>query len=486
MSDYSRPLSLAELVTGRPATELERHLAEQAVLVSADPELPGALAAAGRLVATLARMPGRLLIDSDRLSGEQRDGLLAAVEAVRPSAVAVPETTPTVRVHFGLHAEPNSIRAIPDAFGAHIASDATVLLRQHRPGNALGVAVASAFAATEVFKVVASVPESRARRHPHLSFCPVTVSGDVTTAPDLPALPVDLALVGIGAVGSASASIIGELPLTGTALLVDRERFALENVATYSLGGEGTAAADAWKVELGAAAMRNLATSWTTEPVETIPGEIDAGRRRWPPVVLSGLDSIAARHATQRLWPDLLIDAATGETMVGIHVTEPDRPCMMCFFPPRHDGPSPAERVAAATGLPAARAARGDNPLTEEDLAELTTAQRAMLLPHLGSPVCGLADAFGLSSLQGAGYLPAIPFAAQQAACLGVGRVLAHLLGVERRANIVQYDVFRGPAFATAERYSHRPDCYCTERHTTIARVRALRREAMRAGQLEA
>lgn len=483
MSDYSRPLSLAELVTGRPATELEQHLAEQAVLVSADPELPGAIGAAGRLVTTLARMPGQLLIDSDLLGGEQRDVLLAAVEAVRPSAVAAVGTAPTVHVHFGLRAAPDAIRAIPDAYGAHIASDATVLLRQHRPGNALGVTLASAFAATEVFKVVAAVPESRAGRHAHLSFCPVTLSGDVTAAPDLPVLPLDIALVGIGAVGSASASIIGTLPLTGSALLVDRERFAPENVATYSLGGEGAAAAQPWKVELGAAVMRNLSTSWTTEPVETIPGEIDAGLRRWPPIVLSGLDSIAARHGTQRLWPDLLIDAATGETMVGIHVAEPDRPCMMCFFPPRHDGPSAAERVAAATGLPVTRAARGDNPLTEEDLAELTTAQRAMLLPHLGNPVCGLADAFGLSGLQGAGYLPAIPFASQQAACLGVGRVLAHLLGVERRGNIVQYDVFRGPALAMVDRYAHRPDCYCTERHETITRVRALRHQSFEGAQ---
>ncbi len=222
--------------------------------------------------------------------------------------------------------------------------------------------------------------------------------------------------------------------------------------------------------------MQNLGVSYTTEPVENVPREIDARARRWPPVVLSGLDSIPARHATQRLWPDLLIDAATGETFVGIHVAEPDRPCMMCFLPPRFDGPSAAERVAAATGLPIARAARGDNPLLEDDLAELTPAQRAMLLPHLGKPVCGLADAFGLSSLDAGKYLPAIPFAAQQAACLGVGRLLAHLLGVKRADNFVQYDVFRGPDAATIEPRRKRADCYCTERHTNIARVRELRR----------
>jgi hypothetical protein len=100
VSDYSRPLSLAELVTGRPASELEKHLAAQAVLVSADPEVPGALGAAERLVATLARMPGQLLVGSESLSDEQRDELLAAAGAVRPNAVAASGTARTVQVHF--------------------------------------------------------------------------------------------------------------------------------------------------------------------------------------------------------------------------------------------------------------------------------------------------------------------------------------------------------------------------------------------------
>jgi hypothetical protein len=477
MSDYSRPLRLGEVVTGRPASELERHLAEQTVFVSADPDLPGALAAARDLVATLARMPGQLLVGSAELSADQRDELIATATSVRPDAIAASTADHAVHVHFGVDAPPEAIRAIPDGYGAHIASDCGITLSQHRPATALGSALAAAFAATEAFKVVAAVPVARAPLHPRLSFCPVTVTSDVTAAPDPPtSLDVDMALVGLGAVGSASAAIIGQLPLAGSAVLIDRERFAPENLATYSLGDAQTAEAMPWKVELGATAISNLDTTLTTEPVEIIPGEIDAGLRAWPQIIISGLDSIQARHATQRIWPDLLIDAATGETMVGVHVANPDRPCLMCFLPPRHDGPSAAERMAAATGLPVSRAARGDNPLTEEDLVDLTAAQRAMLTPHLGKPVCGLADAFGLSSLQADGYLPAIPFAAQQAACLGVGRLLAHLLGVERRDNIVQYDVFRGPGLATIDSYAHRPDCYCTERHNTIARVREMRR----------
>jgi len=480
MTDYSRPLRLAEGATGKSASGLERHLLAQSVMVSVDPQLPGALSAARRLVTTLARMPGRLLIEEDGLSTEQRDVLIAAAVAIRDTAVAPPGVRHAAHVHFGLDAPRGAIRAVPDGYGAHLAGDPEVDLHQNRPANALGASLAAAFAATEVFKIVADVPESRAARQALLSFCPVSLGEDVELAPELPrSLRIGMALVGLGAVGSASASILAELGLGGDVLLVDRERFAPENLATYSLGDAEAARTCPWKVDLAADALRNATVIRSTEPVETLSREVDAGQRPWPSVVLSGLDSIAARHATQRLWPDVLIDAATGDTIVGIHVAEPDQPCLMCFLPSRRGGPSAAERLAAATGLPVARAARGDNPLTEDDLVGLTPGQRSMLAPHLGKPVCGLAEAFGLSGIDSNGYLPAIPFAAQQAACLGVGRLLAHLLGFERTDNLVQYDVFRGPKFATIERRSRSRDCYCTERHATISQVRALRRNAI-------
>jgi hypothetical protein len=477
MTDFSRPLTLAKGVTGRSASELERHLSEQVVLVSVDRQLPSALSAATRLLATLARMPGQLRLQADGLSAEQREDLLADAGAIRRTAVAPPNTRHTAHVHFGLDAPTGAIRAVPDGYGAHVASDPAAKLRQHRSANALGAALTAALAATEVFKIVADVPESRAPRHGRLSFCPVALGDDVALAPALPpSLHLNMALVGLGAVGSASASILAGLAVGGDVLLVDRERFATENVATYSLGGAQAARSQFWKVDLAAESLRNFTVTTSTEPVESIPREIDSGERAWPPIILSGLDSIPARHATQRIWPDLLIDAATGDTMVGIHVAKPDQPCMMCFFPPRQDGPSAAERLAAATGLPVARAARGDNPLTDNDLADLTPGQRAMLVPHLGKPVCGLAEAFGLSRLESDGYLPAIPFAAQQAACLGVGRLVAQLLNIQRADNFVQYDIFRGPTLATIDQRSRRTDCYCTERSATISRVRELRR----------
>src|SRR5207247_5990894 len=140
--------------------------------------------------------------------------------------------------------------------------------------------------------------------------------------------------------------ILGQLPTRGSVFLVDRERFAPENVATYSLGGRSAAEKRPWKVDLAAAALGGIDVLRTTEPAENLAHLIDQGSLPWPRIILSGLDSIDARHATQRLWPDMLIDAATGDTFVGIHVAQPRNPCLLCFLPPRQSAPSAAARLA--------------------------------------------------------------------------------------------------------------------------------------------
>lgn len=122
----------------------------------------------------------------------------------------------------------------------------------------------------------------------------------------------------------------------------------------------------------------------------------------------------------------------------------------------------------------------GDDPLTEEDLIGLDESQRQRLSPHLGKPVCGLAQAIGLTTLEADDFQPAVPFVSLQAAYLGVGRLLADELGVTGLPNFAQYDTLAGPEGAVLERRRARGDCYCQERAGTITRVRELRNEASR------
>ena len=203
---------------------------------------------------------------------------------------------------------------------------------------------------------------------------------------------------------------------------------------------------------------------------------IDGGLIGWPRAVLTGLDSIQARHAAQRIWPDHLIDGATGDTMVGVSVVETvGRPCLMCYYPPRPGATSSAERLAAATGLTVVRAVRGGDPLVEADLAELPADQRRTLEPHLGRPVCGLLQALGLTEIDAGDYQPAVPFVSQQAAALVVGRLLAQRLGIAPLPNFIQYDALAGPGWATLEVRRSREGCECVGRGEIIARVRDVR-----------
>ncbi len=386
-----------------------------------------------------------------------------------------------VRLHVGATAPADTIRIVPEGYGAHVVGDPAVRIRPSRRGNVLGAIFAGALGAAEAFKHSAAVLPARRRLHSHLRYCPVTLSSDLGAAPDLPNnLDFDLGLVGLGDVGTGVALILSELQATGKVLLVDFERYGPENRGTYSLGGARDAHERPWKVDVaGNVLERRYEVTRFRGLVEDLARSIDLGEAPWPPLVISGLDSIEARHATQRLWPDRLIDAATGDTMLGLHSVRVAGPCLMCFLPLARGGPSSAERLAQATGLTKERAMRGDDPLTEEDLAGLDEARRERLSSHLGKPVCGLAQAFGLTDLETNGYQPAVPFVSLQAACLGVGRLLADELGIVDLPNFAQYDALVGPEVAELQRRPAKVDCYCRERASTIASVRASRKETI-------
>lgn len=486
--EHSRALRLAERAAGRDASDLERQLEEGSVLVGADGSLPGSDLAARVLLTTLRRLPGRLVLARGNLSAPVVERLVEAVVAVDPErGLEVVDDSvgrAGVRLHVGVDAPEGAIRVVPDGYGAHLAGDPTAAVMPSRAGNALGAIFAGALGAAEAFKHAAAILPGRRRLHRHLRFCPVTLSSDLGAAPDLPEhLAFDLGLVGVGAVGTGVALILSELGAGGDLLLVDRERYGPENRGTYSLGGEKEAEERPWKVDVAAAVLENrYRVKRVRGPVEDLVGAIDSGKAPWPRVIISGLDSSEARHAAQRLWPDRLIDAATGDTMLGLHDVRVSAPCLMCFLPPARQGPSGAELLADATGLSRERAMRGDDPLTEEDLSDLDEHQRERLSPHLGKPVCGLAQAVGLTGLEADGYQPSVPFVSLQAACLGVGRLLADELSVADLPNFAQYDALVGPHSAVLERRRAKEDCYCQERSGTIARVRVLREEVSRDG----
>lgn len=478
--EHSRTLLLGTAASGRDEGALESALESSRVVVSLEPGLPAAPLTTRVLLTTLRRLPGRLVLEPQGLPVGLVDELAAAVAAIdpeRPLEVGRAREA-TVRLHVGPGRVDRAIGLVPDGHGAHIAGQRTAVVRPARPASALGAVYTAALGAAEAFKYTARVLPARRVFHRHLRFCPVSLSTDLTAAPlvDAP-LELDLTLVGVGAIGTGVAMILAALEAGGRLVAVDYQSFAAENRGTYSLGGAAEMATKPPKVDLAAAALSHFDVIPFPNKVEELIAAVDSGQVPWFPLVVSGLDTAAARRATQRLWPDRLVDAATGDTMLGLHEhVYGVGPCMRCFFPEERGGPSATERLAELTGLAPERLMRGDDPLTEADLDGLDVEGRARLVQYLGKPVCGLAEAFGLSALAAAGYQPAVPFVSLQAAALAVGRVVAAELGLEKLPNLVQYDGLFGPQAATLDDMAVAPECYCQARARTIAKVRAKRK----------
>lgn len=482
--EHSRALKLAASVSEKTASALERHLDSSTVVVSVESEMPQAHLTARTLVATLRRGPGEIVLIANGLEDSfitELQEACAAIDQTRGITVlSESDRLPlgSVRVHVGPTLQAPAIRIVPEGYGAHIAASSAAAIRIGRPGNEIGAVYTASLGATEVFKHTALISANRRVLHRHLRFCPMSLSDDLLAAPDLPTKRAfDLTLVGIGAIGTGIVLLLDALGAEGRIVLIDRQRFALENLGTYSIGGVADVEESPWKVDL---AKRYL-HRFDVVPVPTAVGDaiqgVDAGKIAWTPVVLTALDSPEARRDAQRLWPDRLIDAQTGDTMLGFcdyrHGIDP---CMFCVFPP-DQGPSGAEFVAERLGLSVQELADPDAVLTEAHLHGKTAEQENLLRPHVGKPMCGLAQATGLSRLDADGFMPSVPFISLQAACLSVARLIAATdITVEMRNNFVQYDGLFGPQAATIENMKRRPGCVCDARASAIELVRNSRR----------
>ena len=482
--EHSRALLLGASATGADEVTLKARLENSLVAVRIDPTIEGTLLTARVLMTTLRRLPGRVAFDRTGLDDATVADLVRAVRAIDstrpPLVVDKPPADTTIRIQLGPVAESGWVRIVPDGFGAQLANDPAVVLRIARKANALGSVFAAALAAAEVFKHTGGVLLERRTNHPHLSFCPVTLTSDTALAPELPDfIDIDLALVGNGAIGTAEALILSEFRFGGRIIVCDPERYGPENRGTYSLGGEREAKVQPPKVDLVGdwLSLAGYDVDKVRGPSTKMTERIEDGKLAAPRVVLTGLDSVEARRETQGLWPDHLIDAQTGDTAAGFAHAVPVGPCLRCFFPERHDGPSPLLLLSEQSGLSVERLTRGTKALTEADLADLNDEQHAVLRAHLGKPVCGLANALGLTSAGADGYMPSVPFVSQMAACLAIGRLLAILMGVATDVNFFQFDALHGPhTEPEVRRQDH--DCICQTHPAVVRELRELRQAA--------
>ncbi len=206
-------------------------------------------------------------------------------------------------------------------------------------------------------------------------------------------------LAGAGAVGQACIDVLvssearGRLPVIDLGFVDDPT-----NLNRSVLALEHDLADCTPKVDLAVRRAKGslLAIEAIQRPLEEVVALIETGAMPWPRVVLSALDNRPARWALQSLWPDLVLEGATGETMVQIfrHAHADFTACLRCLHPEEGDDRDYVSSMAEATGLGRKRiAAALDGPsaiVTECDVDAAAPAVRDLVRAHLGRDMCGM------------------------------------------------------------------------------------------------
>lgn len=475
--DRSRTIDLAARVAGRdPVADLEG----RRVTVSLEPDYPSATQTARILVTNLRKLPVTLSLATGSgptaVPAALIDELVSAAAALdpeRPLHLEASASPGALAVHVG-PSDRGDIVVVPDGHGVRLHRAGT--FPSLHGGTALGAMLAAATATAEVFKDVLRLGENTYPRLRSHAFDPVTLGTPQVPAP-LHDLPPRTALLGCGAIGTAIAVIVGGLRIGGALTVVDPETFDDPNVFTYSLGTLADAEQDTPKTALVARALPTLdVTPCTGTALDWIAQLGERTGSPWPTTVLSGVDSVEARHEIARLHADRTFDGSTGGphgTTLSLSEARFDGPCLRCYYPSLPPPAISAEvLLAEQTGLPLERVARGDE-LTAADVAALSPGQRERLTPYVNKPICGLARALEIGGR--ATFRPSAVFVAQQAAVLVVGGLLRSADDAPGRTDAtryVQFDALIGPREGHTDTRKPSAGCLCQRDAQLIRQVR--------------
>jgi len=417
---YDRHIRLAEKVTGQKAGALvDKFMAR--VLVTGDaawlqsPE--------GRLTAlTAANLIARFCprIDFDFRGAEtmQREAL-DLVQRIdrRPVAEFRSLTEEVSWVDYEAvlclgrtgRVSPNATSVIARGWLAAVSSSGPPPALPDAPYNPFGPILGACFGAAEVFKrLLHAGPQKLAFLEPSVfsaySYQVWDAGGTLDSRPALPQeieLPATL-LAGAGAVGNAFGYALAEVPgVHGELAIVDREDVEDEtNLNRYSLGlhDDACGPVHSRKVDLIDRVLKSTRVRCVPhkEEIEAYLKRLFAQEESRPRAIISAVDNNDIRPSLQRLWPDILIEGATSDSLfqVSRHAYAEGLACLMCIhtIESTADARPYEEFVAERSGLsPTAirQALRdADRVVTEVDIAAAPEEKRAFLRHRLGRSIC--------------------------------------------------------------------------------------------------
>ncbi|MCR4403007.1 MAG: hypothetical protein NUW12_09565 [Firmicutes bacterium] len=366
------------------------------------------------------------------------------------------------------------------------------------PYNPFGPLIAATFGAAEVFKRLI-----RARPGAVSFFSPTVFSAysyrvygccePTELEPTLPAetcLP-EVFLAGAGAVGNAFAYALRNVPgVTGPCAVVDREDLDDEtNLNRYLLAFHEDAYGEepVRKVDLVARAFENTGIKCRLYKIE-----IDEYLKRifdkaepHPDVVISAVDNNDVRPSLQKLWPDLLVEGATSDSVfqVSRHAYVDELACLMCIHSIHHAAQShePYETQAAKrSGLSdkEVRDALHDEKLvvTPADVDAAPEDKRAFLKERVGRPICSVLTEIETLSKTPMEMPPAatVSFVSMAAGALAAAEVVKWASGIgSRLETLFQMDMFCPIENAVLQGVEKSQRCQCYTRRRQIDQYRA-------------
>ena len=482
-----RHRELVVQVSGLPDEDAARYLTSAHVVLAwtADAERTRAGRALVRTAANLIVRfaPGLRIANRSRFATDVADLLRRIDSSAHPMSTAVSDP---VLVQLGGEPTDCHVSGSADGWTALVSGTGDALPPVTDTSNVLGAHAAAAFVASEVFRHALPLREEFQWHAPLTRYSVFDYGAPESAAPDVgaPYLKTVPLLVGVGAIGQACIDSLASLRTTGAIRCFDKGYVDDEtNLNRSVLALEQDVAVSAPKVDL---ATRRVADSDLKviphlEEMSSVRAKIDGGDIPWPKVVASALDNPEDRRALQGIWPDVTLDAATGDSMVQIfrYIAESETACLRCLHAPAASGPSYERTMADRTGMSVAEVsgalAQPLAPLDASTLDRMKPEVRALAEEHLGSDICGflsaveaLGDAQGsdqrLVSVSFASYLAGVFLAAELVkAELGINTRLIGRYQIDPLANLSP----EGPFLQNRRR-----GCFCASRARQVSLYR--------------
>jgi molybdopterin/thiamine biosynthesis adenylyltransferase len=494
----SRPLGVAENLSPNPIDEA--HVYSKVVILTGESTV---LATAnGRwcfldALALLSRVVGQLIVAVPHEATHLRRDVSAFCQrAWTRGAISVVDgmdTTLLQGAHAILSVGAETHPGLPwttinsNGWISRVSSGSKLSADTHQP-NAVAALMAASFGVTEVFKRIFEIPEELAPLLDQTEFSLYELTTSPTgLGPPLPACVrfPDTLLTGAGAIGSAIALLLAQLRVEGRLHVIDRQRYRDENMGTCLLmdaidwlNQPKALRLAEWLNEHGVLAVTGDEISVEEAIAENRLNGLMID------LALNGLDDVAARRETQRLWPSIVIDGGineVGAAVVQYQLDWPESACLMCWF----EAPQIDEKILQSrwTGLHRDSLRDANRQLSDQDIAAADESRREWLRERQreGKTVCSIITEAQLAARLGVtasnGFRPSVPFVASASASLVVAAALKALAfpGAPAPSMFQIGSLFLGPQNSQSVKRQPSERCQCVVQRHLITALRARR-----------